>query len=242
MSFLSKRNLIVLSAGAVLFTGILNPFIASASPEDGTNPAVRIGQPQTDSDKMQQADPDKKQQTDSDKKQQADSDKMQQIDPDKIAQNLSDMCGVDKKEIIAYMNKEVPLKDISTGAFVAKASGQSFKKVMDLKKETPDWQDVTKALGVTEEKVKETHNDVVSKMFEAKLNIPKETSLALLQKGCQSYDIAIANAFANDTKKSITDVLDMKKDNNRWEDVAASLGISEEAFRKDMDSLKSVIF
>lgn len=214
MGFLSKKNLLVLSAGAMLCAGIMNPFIANASPEDGfedgPNPAFRIGQ--------------------------------QQIEPDKIAENFSTMCGVDKKEVIAYMNEGVRFKDISMGAFVAKASGQSLKKVMDVKMENPDWRGVTKALGVSEEKMKETHNEIVSTMFEDNLDIPKETSLSLLQKGYQSRDIAIANAFANDTKKSIADVLDMKKVNNRWEDVATSLGINEETFRKDMDNLRTAIF
>lgn len=59
----------------------------------------------------------------------------------------------------------------------------------------------------------------VSKLDKAKVK-------SLLDNGYHPRDIKYAGKFANKTKKSVDEILAMKKINNKWKDVAKSLGIS----------------
>jgi hypothetical protein len=213
MTFISKKSMIGLATGIAILAGTMSPFIVEAAPQVGFDDG---GQPTV-------------------------SVGQPRIDRDKLAQKLSDTCGVDKQEVIGYLNIGVSFKELSMGSFVAKASGKSLKEVMDIKMKNSNWRDVIQFLGITKEQMKATHNDLVSTLFNDKLNIPKQTSLSLLEKGYQARDIAMANELANDTDKPINDVLAMRQLTNTWKDVADSLGVSDEMFKEDMENIHSVL-
>jgi hypothetical protein len=166
----------------------------------------------------------------------------QKMDIDKVAQTFVDTCGVNKDEVISYMNEGVRFRDISMGAFVAKVSDKSLKEVMDVKMQHHDWKGVFEALNISKEKIKTFHNEMIANLLKDQLSIPKNTSQNLLNKGYQPRDIAIANALAKDANKSIDDVLAMRTLTNTWEDVASTLGVTDDLFKKDMDSLQTIIF
>jgi capsular polysaccharide biosynthesis protein len=161
------------------------------------------------------------------------------FNPDKIAQRIADTYGVNKEAVLKYHNEGVNFKEVSQGAFLAKASGKSLKEVMEVKTYDNTWKDVAQALGVTKEQIKATRNVIAATQLENKLHISKQTSLDLMQQGYRARDIAVANALANNTGKPIIDVLAMKKINNTWHDVASSLGVDDNTFKQDMKDLKT---
>lgn len=209
MSILSKKGIIGLATGVALFAGTMSPFVAQASsPNDGED---GVRPPVMD---------------------------QHQISPDKVAQNLSDIFGITKADILDYVNEGVGIRELSTGCFLAKASDKSLKDVMNIKMKKSSWRDVGQSLGLTKEKMEATGNELAAARLESKLKIAKQTGLGLLQDGYQPNDIALANELATNSQKSIKDVLAMKKMNNTWEDVADSLNVDESTFRNDIKNIR----
>lgn len=162
----------------------------------------------------------------------------QQMDPDKMAQHLADKFGVSKEEVVTYEKQGVHFQDLSKASLLAKASGKSLKDVMQTKTLDNTWKDVAASLGVTREQIRAIHQDMAAAKLETKLNIPKQTSLDLMQQGYRSRDIAVANELSKDTSKPIGDILGMRKINNTWYDVAQTLGVDEATFKQDMKDLR----
>jgi hypothetical protein len=213
MKFISKKSIIGIAAGIAILAGTMSPVIAQAGPMMGMD---RDGQPP-----MAMGQPN--------------------IDHDKMAQRLSATCGVDQKQAMGLLNEGVSFRELSVGAFVAKASSRSLQDVMNIKMNYTTWQDEITFLGVTKETIKATHDDMVATLFAANLDLSKDAALNLLQKGYHARDIAVANELAHDTDKSITDVLAMKMINNTWQDVATTLGVADPMFKEDMKNVHAVM-
>ena len=164
------------------------------------------------------------------------------FDPEKIAQRIADTYAVNKDDVLKYCNDGIRFKELFKAAFLAKASNKSLKEVMEVKTYDNTWQDVAQSFGVTREQMKATRNDIAATRLENKLQISKQTSLALLQQGYRAHDIAVANALSNNTNKPISDVLAMKKINNTWHDVASDLGVDDNTLKKDMENLRTAFY
>lgn len=161
----------------------------------------------------------------------------QQADPDKVAQRLADTYGIDKDNIAKYLKNGVKPRDINRAAFLAKASGKSLDEVMAAKTADNNWKAVAKQLGVTREQIKATRNDLASTRLEAKLGLNKETTLNLLSQGYKPRDVAFAGVLSQNTGKAIDSILDMKKINNTWGDVAQELGVDKTTLKQDMQKM-----
>lgn len=74
-------------------------------------------------------------------------------------------------------------------------------------------------------------DDNIAKMMARKGDVDESTALKLLKNGYHPRDIEVAATLAKESGKDIQKVLDMKKINNRWEDVAKSLGVDESKVR-----------
>lgn len=161
------------------------------------------------------------------------------ISPDQQAQKMAETFGIDKREILNYFEQGTCFRDLSRAAFLAKASNQSLQQVIALK--TPDntWKNVAESLGITPEKAKAARQDMMAGRLE-KLHIAKQNSLDLMQQGYRPHDIAMAQELAENTGKTASDILDMRKINNTWRDVAQTLGVSEEIFKQDMQNIREV--
>jgi hypothetical protein len=160
-----------------------------------------------------------------------------QMDPDKMAQHIADQFGVSKEDVLSFEKQGVHFKDLYKASLLAKASGKSLKEVMQTKTLDNTWRDVAASLGVTKEQIRAIHQDIAAARLETKLEIPKQTSLELMQQGYRSRDIAVANELSKNTSKPISDILTMRKINNTWYDVAQSLGVDEDVFKQDMKNL-----
>lgn len=163
--------------------------------------------------------------------------KNHQVNPEQAAQRLSDVFGIDKATILKYNADGMSFKDIGKAAFLANASGNSLADVMSHK--TPDnkWKDVAKTMGITKEQMKDTRQNMVANRLNKKIGLDKQTTLDLLHDGYHVRDIGMSSELAKNTSKPIVEVLSLKKINNTWSDVATTLGVDKETFKKDAQEL-----
>jgi hypothetical protein len=161
-----------------------------------------------------------------------------QFDPDKAADRLAETFGLSKTTILDEYNKGVKFRDIGRAAFLAKASDKPFGEVLALKTADNKWRDVAQTLGVTKEQVKATRQGLTADRMSAKLGFDRQATLGLLEQGYRPRDVAVAGMLAQDTGKSSQEILDMKKINNNWRDVAQSLGVSQDTLKQDTQKLR----
>jgi len=160
-----------------------------------------------------------------------------QVSPDQAAQRLANNFGIDKATILKYNTNGMSFKDIGRAAFLANASGKSLEDVINLK--TPDnkWKDVTTTMGITTEQMQTARQNMVANRLNKKIGLDNQTTLELLHQGYHARDIGMAGELAKNTSKPIIEVLSLKKINNTWSNVATTLGVDSETFKKDTQEL-----
>ena len=150
-----------------------------------------------------------------------------------MAAKLAEKCNVSADEIISYCNNGGNFRDAQQAARLAKLSGKSFKDVAAAKTDDNRWEQVAESLGVTRQQMKaDMDSDLADRMAE-RGDITASVAMQLLQEGYEVRDIDRAAALAKASGKDVHDVLNMKKTNNRWSDVAKELGVDESTLKKD---------
>lgn len=206
----NRKSILGLAAGAVLLAGTMTPLAVYASPETDGGP-----QPPA----MMQ------------------HDGRFAPDPAKMAEHIADTFGVNKDEVMKYVNEHVDGRDIFHASFLAKASGKSLTTVMQTKTYDNTWRDVEQSLGVSKEQMKETGAELGANWLEKSDKISHDAAFDLLKQGYNPHDIVVANELAKNSDQPIANVLALKKINNSWKDVADSMGIDENTFHQDMDNI-----
>ena len=156
-----------------------------------------------------------------------------QMSADEAAKNIHETFGVDEAEVKAAITAHKDFRDIGQAAMLSKISGKSFKDVLGMKTEKNNWPEIGKSLGVTREQVETQMLTMQAMHIEKKANIGKDRVLALLKNGYQARDTECAGLLAKAAGKDVQAVLDMKKINNRWTDVAAELGVDKNVLRPE---------
>lgn len=151
-----------------------------------------------------------------------------EMNADEAAKHIHDQFGVDQKEVRAALTEHRDFHDVGQAAMLAQISGKSFSDVLALKTDQNTWQDVGQQIGVTREQVRAQMDQMFAQRISQSGDVTVEKALALLNNGYCGYDIAMAGHLATASGKDIQSVLDLKKINNRWEDVAEELGLSRE--------------
>ena len=158
---------------------------------------------------------------------------MREVGPAEAAERISEAFGVDKAEVQRAIEAKRDFRDIGRAAMLAKVSGKSFAEVLELKKTDNTWRDVERALGVKHEQMKEAFCEIEARHLSEQSAIDQETALRLVKDGYEGHDIRAAAVLARESGKDIQSVLDMKKINNHWHDVAAALGVDAHGLRLD---------
>lgn len=138
------------------------------------------------------------------------------------AKYLSEKYGVDSAQVETALNNGVHIEDVKHAAVLAKLSGKSFSDVLAMK---VDWVQVAEKLGVTREQVDKLHKQERIEYFAKMANVDVKTFNSLQNDGYKSHDIMVAGRIANAANKNIKSVLEKRKINNTWEDVAKSFGV-----------------
>ena len=138
------------------------------------------------------------------------------------AKYISQKYGVESAQVEAALNDGVHIEDVKYAAVLAKLSGKNFSDVLAMK---VDWRQVAEKLGVTGEQVKNFFEQERDEHFAAPAKVDVKTFRSLLKDGYNPHDIMVAGNIANAASKNIKNVLEKRKINNTWEDVAKSFGV-----------------
>lgn len=157
---------------------------------------------------------------------------MPQMDASEAAKHIAETFGVDESQVKNAIENKKDFRDIGQAAMIAKVSGKSFDEVMALKTDDKNWRDIGESLGVTREKVEEVRQSMTAQHLSQDGDIDESKALSLLKKGYEPRDIECAAALAKASGKDIQSVLDRKKINNRWGDVAKELGVDANVLQK----------
>lgn len=147
------------------------------------------------------------------------------------AQNLATECNVSADDIVSYCNNGGYFHDACDAAHIAKLSGKSFNDVVNAKTNANNWQQVAAQFGVTQEELQNERRSMLASRIAADSKVNSAAVMQLLQEGYDSRDIEIASKLASASGKDLHAVMDMKKLNNRWSDVAKELGVDESLAR-----------
>lgn len=145
-----------------------------------------------------------------------------------MAKEISKQYDVNENEVLSALKEERSLDDIYYAAIFAKVSGKSFRQVFAMKS---DWFDVMKVLGITREKYEDAVLELMVKDIAERSNVSEAEVKKLLDNNYHPRDIRIAGRLAKASGKKIQTVLDMKKINQRWIDVADELKVDKSLVR-----------
>ena len=154
--------------------------------------------------------------------------KLSEREKNEIAKEVVSQYDVDEGEVRSALEERRPLDDIYYAGMLAKASGRSFREVISMK---ADWWEVERRLGVTEEQIATVISDMVARDVAMRSELDEAVVKRLLDAHYRPRDIRIAGRIAKAAKKDVQSVLDMKKINQRWRDVARELGVSLDVLR-----------
>ncbi len=158
---------------------------------------------------------------------------MPQMNREEMAGKIADTFHVSKDEVLKAMNEKEDFRNIGHAAMLAKISGKSFREVLSMKTKDKHWRDVQESLGITGEQMKGEMDSLTAERIAGHGNVELDTAKKLLKNGYQARDIEMAGILSKASGKDLQSVLDMKKINNHWKDVANSLGVDEGKLRLD---------
>ena len=141
--------------------------------------------------------------------------------------------GISQTELDNCRAKGVSPRDLGHAAMLAKLSGKSLHEIMLAKNLDTSWKELAASLGISEEQLKAARLEMMAERLEQKTKLAKTTALDLLQKGYHPRDIGTANLIAAKSGKSVDEVLNQKKINNSWQDVAQSFGVNFNELRTE---------
>lgn len=138
------------------------------------------------------------------------------------AKEIADYYGVNQAEVAAALKNNVHFGDIKTAATLAKISGKSFSEVLAMK---CDWQQVAEKLGVTHEQFDSYMKTEMLNGLAQSSKLDKKTVEKLLKDNYDPRDIQIAGLIANESGKNVKTVLEKRKINNDWREVAKEFNV-----------------
>ena len=138
------------------------------------------------------------------------------------AKYFSEKYGVSSAQIEKAFKDGAHPADIRQAAILAKLSGKNFSDVLAMK---ADWPQVAKNLGVTREQLDEFIKQERAELFAKKTGLDVKTFQALIKDGYKPHDIAVAAQISKAANKNVKTVLEKRRINNTWNDVAKSFGV-----------------
>lgn len=139
-----------------------------------------------------------------------------------FSKKVADYYGVNQAEIETALRENTHFGDIKQAATLAKLSGRSFSEVLAMKN---DWHQVAEKLGVTREQFDTFMKDEMLSGLAQKSRLDKNTVQKLLDEGYNPRDISAAGIIASESGKNIKSVLNKRKINNSWADVAKEFNV-----------------
>ena len=155
--------------------------------------------------------------------------------------DLADQLGISREELKTSLANGTRIQDLHMAALIAETSQQSWKDVLASKTAANSWKDVCVQYKVSREDLRKTMEKHMAKRMASKLSLDEQTVSTLLSNGYRPHDIIFASVLSQKTDKDIQSILDMKKINNRWEDVAMDLGLSADDLQKCREDIRTIM-
>lgn len=192
-----KKAIILAIAGAFAATGIAAPLMQTVSASAKTT--TKTEQAQAQPPKM----------------------------TDEMAAQAAQKLGIDKQLLIDFQAKGNNIRDLHMAMVVADASQHTLTEVLTAKINGSSWPELCKSYNLDETKLHQIEQDHMAKKLATEISVKEDTIKLLLGNGYQPQDIVMASILADKSNKDIQSVLDLKKINNRWQDVAKTLNVSD---------------
>ncbi len=151
-----------------------------------------------------------------------------QADKDEIVNDCVKRYGVKESDVREALKARRNPEDIYYAALLSKASGKSLHEIITAK---ADWREVERKFGITESQIDKVVNDMIATDIAERSGLAVDTVKDLLKNHYHPRDIRIAGRLAKESGKDVRDVLDMKKLNMRWRDVADKLHLDVEVLK-----------
>lgn len=132
---------------------------------------------------------------------------------------------ISEKEILKAIEAGKKREDIDTAAMISRISGKSLTQVLSMKS---DWGDVMKKLGISPQKFGEACREMMVRSIAMSGGLSESTVKNLLHNNYHPRDIKIAGRLAKASGKDVQEILDSKKINQRWIDVAKQLNVAKD--------------
>ena len=143
-----------------------------------------------------------------------------QMSADEQAKYVSEVFGVSETEVKQEIAKKTDLFDIGQGAMLAKLSGKPFPSIMQMKAKGKDWPQIVDTLGITDKQLQAGLMDMAVLHISMRGDVDENTARDLLQKGYEPH-------------KDILSVLNQKKDNKGWGEIADEFGVDKNMLKSD---------
>ena len=144
-----------------------------------------------------------------------------QMSVDEQAKYVSEVFGVSETEVKQER------------AMLAKLSGKPFPSIMQMKAKGKDWPQIVDTLGVTDKQLQAGLMDMAVLHISMRGDVDENTARDLLQKGYEPHDIEMAGVIAKAAHKDIVSVLNQKKDNKGWGEIADEFGVDKNMLKSD---------
>lgn len=139
-----------------------------------------------------------------------------------FAKKIADYYGIDQYEVETALRENTHFGDIRHAATLAKLSGRSFSEVLAMKN---DWHQVADKLGVTREQFDAFMKEEMLGWLAKRSRLDTKTVQNLLDDGYNPRDICMAGIIAGESGKGVKSVLNKRKINNSWQDVAKEFNV-----------------
>lgn len=158
-----------------------------------------------------------------------------------ISEEMARDFGLDEKEILAACKDKRSLWDIMHAAAVAKASNQPFANVIRFKTAENSWGDVYAAMRVSPAMIRAAGADAMTNLMANymadRLAMDKSQVKGLLEEGYRPRDIFCASVIAKLSDTGVKEILQEKKINKWWQDIAQAHNIDRETFWGEMEKM-----
>ncbi len=153
------------------------------------------------------------------------------MNADDMARFMNDRYGVSEADVKSALDSGCGWRDIRYGCMLSEVTGKSLSDILSYKTDKNTWRDVSNQLGVTRDSIRATRQKHVAERMSQSGDIDQATAEKLLSDRYQPFDIMAAARLAKAAGTDVQSVLDRKKINNTWRDVADELHVDQKALR-----------
>ena len=152
---------------------------------------------------------------------------------DRFIKQAAAELGVEQQTVKDFFAQGNGPRDLHMALIFSEASGKSLSTVLADKTAAVSWPELEKKYSLDRTQLHQARENLMIRQVIKFSTLDEQSVRDLIKAGYQPHDIAFAGKLANKTHTSVQSVLDKKKINNSWRDVAKELGLSDADLRPE---------